>query len=157
VSSKREGEGSIANPPQRVGDVYFRDRTVAPLEGPKPNFHDAFTQLHLDQLRAFVKRISGDRRDRRIDPNTDHIKWNSSRSSFPRVDEDFVTVSSRRQHLSFWRDTAEERLLAGLQLRVGKNRTTSTNWYPNRSRPTQPTSLRYKVNIYILNYYLRKP
>jgi hypothetical protein len=61
---------------------------VAPSEGIVPNFHDAFTQLHLGQLLASVKCTSGDRRD--IDPNTDHIDRNSL-SSCPSVDEDLVS------------------------------------------------------------------
>jgi hypothetical protein len=61
---------------------------VAQPEGPLPNFNKAFTQLHLGQLITFVKCTSGDRRDGGIDLNTDHISWNSSRSSFPHVGED---------------------------------------------------------------------
>jgi hypothetical protein len=61
---------------------------VAPLERTIPDFHEAFAQLHLGQLLAFVKCISRDRRDGGINPNTDYILWNI-RSSLPRVDEDF--------------------------------------------------------------------
>ena len=56
-------------------------------EGFVPNFHEAFTQLHLGQFPAFVKCVIRDRRDRWINPNTDHILW-SFQSSLPRVDED---------------------------------------------------------------------
>jgi hypothetical protein len=44
-----------------------------PPEGPFPNFHEAFTQLHLGQLLAFIKCISGDRRDGGIDSDTCNI------------------------------------------------------------------------------------
>ena len=60
---------------------------VATAEGPLPYFHEAFTQLHLGQLLALPKCFGMDRRDGGIDPNTDHIPWDSS-SSLPRVDED---------------------------------------------------------------------
>jgi hypothetical protein len=58
---------------------------VAPTEGPLPYFNEAFTQLHLGQLLASAKCIDRDQRDGRIDPNADHISWNSS--SGPGVDE----------------------------------------------------------------------
>jgi hypothetical protein len=64
---------------------------VTPLEGTFSNFHEAFTQLHLGQLRATLKYITGDRRDRGIDPNTDHITRNNS-SYIPRKDEDLVII-----------------------------------------------------------------
>jgi hypothetical protein len=56
-------------------------------EGIIPNFHEAFTQLHLGQLLAFVKCTSRDRRDGGIDSNTDHISrdYVSTRTC---VDED---------------------------------------------------------------------
>jgi hypothetical protein len=56
-------------------------------EGSKPYLNEAFTQVHLGQLLAYMKCVSADRRDGGIDPNTDHILRNFS-SSFPRVDED---------------------------------------------------------------------
>ena len=59
-SSKRAIEGIIFNPPQRVRDVYLRHRVVAPTEGTVPNFHEAFTQLHLGQLRTFIEGTSRD-------------------------------------------------------------------------------------------------
>jgi hypothetical protein len=46
---------------------------VAITEGPLPDFHETFTQLHLGQLLALVKCVSRDRRDGRINPNADHI------------------------------------------------------------------------------------
>jgi hypothetical protein len=70
---------------------------VAIPEGPLPNFHDAFTQLHLGQLLAFEKCFIRDRRDGGIYPNTDDIKWNFI-SSLPRVDED-VAVGSIARHV----------------------------------------------------------
>jgi hypothetical protein len=60
---------------------------VATLEGTFPNFHEAFTQLHLGQSLSLVKCVIGDRRDGWIDPNAFHILRNNS-SHFPRVDED---------------------------------------------------------------------
>jgi hypothetical protein len=60
-------------------------------EGPIPNLNEAFTQLHLGQLLAIVKCTSGDGRDGRIDPNTDHINWGTI-PSFPRVVKDFVII-----------------------------------------------------------------
>jgi hypothetical protein len=60
---------------------------VAIPEGTRPNFDEAFTQLHLGQLLPLVKCTSGDRRDGGMDPNTDHIVWNYL-SSVSRVDED---------------------------------------------------------------------
>ena len=63
-------------------------------EGPCPDFHDAFTQLHLGQLLAFTKCISRNRRDGGIDPNMDYIMWDSSSSfSGPHVDKDVVIIS----------------------------------------------------------------
>jgi hypothetical protein len=60
---------------------------VAINKGPFPNFYEAFTQLHIDQLLAFKKCTSRDRRDGGINSNADHILRNNS-SSLPRVDED---------------------------------------------------------------------
>ena len=60
-------------------------------EGPFPNFHDAFTQLHLGQFPAPAKYISRDRRDGGIDQNTDHIT-RSFQSFLPRVDEDLGII-----------------------------------------------------------------
>jgi hypothetical protein len=60
---------------------------VAIREGPKPNFHEAFTQFHLGQLLASVKCTNRDRRDEGIDSHTDHI-FRSSLSSISGVDED---------------------------------------------------------------------
>jgi hypothetical protein len=59
---------------------------VATTEGLFTNFNEAFTQLHLGQLLASMKRFSGDRRDGGINPNTDYILRNII-SSLPRVDE----------------------------------------------------------------------
>jgi hypothetical protein len=60
---------------------------VAPLEGTTPNFHEAFTQLHLGQLRPSFKCVSRDRRDGGINSNTLYILRDSV-SPRPRVDED---------------------------------------------------------------------
>jgi hypothetical protein len=60
---------------------------VAPPEGKIPNFHEAFTQLHLGQPLASFKCISRNRRDGRIDPNAYDIVRNFS-SSNPGADED---------------------------------------------------------------------
>ena len=60
---------------------------VSHREGSKPNFDEAFTQLHLGQFLALVKCLSRDRRDGGIDPNTDNILRNIV-SARPRVDED---------------------------------------------------------------------
>jgi hypothetical protein len=65
-------------------------------EGTVPNFHEAFTQLHLGQLLAFTKCTSRDERDGGIDPNTDGIVRNN-RSSRPRVDEDLGIGGIARQ------------------------------------------------------------
>jgi hypothetical protein len=66
-------------------------------EGPDPNFHEPFTQLHLSQTLALVKCVVGDRRDGWINPNTDHILRNNS-SYFPRVDEDLgIAALGRHQ------------------------------------------------------------
>jgi hypothetical protein len=70
---------------------------VAPLEGTTPNFHEAFTQLHLGQLFALEKCIVGDRRDGGINPNTFYILRDSN-SFFPRVDED-LGISSITGHV----------------------------------------------------------
>jgi hypothetical protein len=59
---------------------------VAITEGTFPNFHNAFTQLHLGQLLAFVKCTSRDRRDGGINSNTFDISRDSV-SSLPRVNE----------------------------------------------------------------------
>ena len=56
-------------------------------EGICPNFHEAFTQLHLGQLLASNKCVSGDRRDGGVDQKADHIVRNF-RSPITRVDED---------------------------------------------------------------------
>jgi hypothetical protein len=56
-----------------------------------PNFHEAFTQLHLGQLLPLKKCMSGDRRDGGIDPNADNI-MRMTLSSLPSVDEDLVIV-----------------------------------------------------------------
>jgi hypothetical protein len=64
---------------------------IAPPEGTFPNFHEAFTQLHLGQLIASVKCMRGDRRDGGIDPNTDHIVRNFISSSSS-IDEDIGVV-----------------------------------------------------------------
>jgi hypothetical protein len=53
-----------------------------------PNFHEAFTQLHLGQLLAFLKCFSRDRRDGGIDSNTDHILRDFVSTLATRVDED---------------------------------------------------------------------
>jgi hypothetical protein len=75
---------------------------VAILEGPLPDFNEAFTQLHLGQLLASVKCFSGDRRDGGIDPNADHIPWDSS-SSLPRVDEDLgIGIAARHAAKQPW-------------------------------------------------------
>jgi len=66
---------------------------VAPSEGPRPNFDEAFTQLHLGQFLALVKCFIGDRRDGGIDPNMDYILWNII-SARPRVDETSALLSS---------------------------------------------------------------
>jgi hypothetical protein len=57
-------------------------------EGMLPNFHEAFTQLHLGQLRASLKCTSRDRRDGGIDPDTYNIILWDRVSPRPRVDED---------------------------------------------------------------------
>jgi hypothetical protein len=56
-------------------------------EGPFPNFHKAFTQLYLGQLRAFVKCFIRDRHDGGIDSNMDNILRDIV-SFFPGVDKD---------------------------------------------------------------------
>jgi hypothetical protein len=58
-------------------------------KGINTNFHEAFTQLHLGQLLAYMKCTSGERRDGGINPNADHILRNFQ-SSLPCVDEDLV-------------------------------------------------------------------
>jgi hypothetical protein len=60
---------------------------VAPREGIRSNFNEAFTQLHLGQFIAVVKCVSRYRRYGGIDPYTDDIVRNFI-SSFPRIDED---------------------------------------------------------------------
>jgi hypothetical protein len=60
---------------------------AATREGMIPYIHDAFTQLHLGQLLAFVKCTIGDRRDGGINPDMFYISRDSS-SSFSCVDED---------------------------------------------------------------------
>jgi hypothetical protein len=55
-------------------------------EGTVPNFYEAFAELHLSQTLALVKCLSGDRCDRRIDPNAYHILRNIV-STRLRVDE----------------------------------------------------------------------
>ena len=72
---------------------------VAPTEGPFPYFNDAFTQLYLGQLLAFVKCTGGDQRDGGIDPNADDIARRSL-STRPRVDEDLGTGSHDSQLFS---------------------------------------------------------
>jgi hypothetical protein len=52
-----------------------------------PNFHEAFTQLHLGQLLASFKCTSGDRRDGGIDSKMYDILRNTV-STRPNVDED---------------------------------------------------------------------
>ena len=86
-TSKREIEGTIANPPECDGNVDLRYRMAAVREGIPPNFHDAFTQLHLGQLLALVKCVSRNRRDGGINSNTFYILRDSV-SPRPRVDED---------------------------------------------------------------------
>jgi hypothetical protein len=71
---------------------------VAPTKGTFPNFHDAFTLLHLGQLLASVKCFIGYRRNGGINPNEDHIVRNYSLSSLPRVDED-LSIASIVRHL----------------------------------------------------------
>jgi hypothetical protein len=59
-------------------------------KGTFPDFHEAFTQLHLGQLPAYLKCIIGDRRDGGIDPNADDIA--RSLSTRPSVDEGLVDI-----------------------------------------------------------------
>jgi hypothetical protein len=66
-------------------------------KGPHPNFHEAFTQLHLGQLIASFKCVSRDRCNGRIDSNTDQISMDSVYSPRPRVDED-LGISSITGH-----------------------------------------------------------
>jgi hypothetical protein len=75
-------------------------------EGIFPNLHDAFTQLHLGQLLAFVKCTREDRRDGGIDPNTDHITWNFSSSSSG-IDEDIGVVHYFESNFSKLREGGE--------------------------------------------------
>ena len=86
-TSKRVPEGPIVDPPKRGGNVDFRDGLAAIIERIFPDFHEAFTQLHLGQLHASVKCLSMDRRDGGIYSYTDDIVWNYLSSS-SRVDED---------------------------------------------------------------------
>ena len=87
-SSEREREGIMVNSPECAGDVYLRNRVItAPREGTFPNFHEAFTQLHLGQLLAFIKCFIGDRSDGGVNPNAYYILGNID-STRPRVDED---------------------------------------------------------------------
>jgi hypothetical protein len=74
-------ESPIVNSFERVGNVDICNRVQAIREGMKPNFHKAFTQLHLDQSFALAKCLSGDRRNGGIDPHADHISWDSSSPS----------------------------------------------------------------------------
>jgi hypothetical protein len=60
---------------------------AATSEGMFPDFHEAFTQLHICKIIEKLKCVSGDRRDRGINPDTEHISWNNSSSNY-RVDED---------------------------------------------------------------------
>jgi hypothetical protein len=61
---------------------------VTIIKGIFPNFHDAFTQLQLGQLRAIAKCFSRDRRDGGIDPNTYNISRDIVSTLATRVDED---------------------------------------------------------------------
>jgi hypothetical protein len=57
---------------------------AAITKGAIPNFHKAFTQLHLGQLLALVKCISRDRHDGGINTSTDDILWDTvSTASVP--------------------------------------------------------------------------
>jgi hypothetical protein len=60
---------------------------TAIIKGMIPNFHEAFTQLHLGQLLASLKCPSRDRRDGGIDTNTYDIPWDIV-STRPGVDKD---------------------------------------------------------------------
>ena len=97
-SSERACECPIVNPPECVWDVDLCYRAVVMSDGCTPNLHEAFTQLHLGQLLAFVKCYGGDRRYRGINHNSDHILWNNS-SSLSRVDED-LGIAVLGQHTS---------------------------------------------------------
>jgi hypothetical protein len=46
-SSKRAIKGLITNPPERAGDVYFRNRVVIASERTTPNLNEAFAQLNI--------------------------------------------------------------------------------------------------------------
>ena len=61
---------------------------ATPIDGIFPNFHDAFTQLHLGQLIASNKCTIRDRRDGGIDTKADHILQNIVSTQATRVDED---------------------------------------------------------------------
>jgi hypothetical protein len=61
------------------------------------NLNEAFTKLHLGQLRESTKYASGDRRDGGIDPSVDDIARRSL-STRPSVDEDLVGISGNARH-----------------------------------------------------------
>jgi hypothetical protein len=58
------------------------------IEGSYPNFHEAFTQLHLGQLLALLKCLNRDRRDGGINPNTYDILRDIVSTHATPVDED---------------------------------------------------------------------
>jgi hypothetical protein len=94
-TSKRAIEGGISNSPERGGDDDLRNR--APREGIISNFHEAFSQLHLGQLRPSFKCVSRDRRNGGINPNADNILRDIV-SDRPHVDEDLGIIGGIARH-----------------------------------------------------------
>ena len=79
-SEKPTENPTTVGPPTKywVRWVCWSSLLAAIPEWTVPNFHKAFTQLHLDQLSAFIECTSGDRRDGGIDKNTEDIVRNSA-------------------------------------------------------------------------------